>query len=138
MNVVKFWRKQGYKFYVLLVCIVANVAWRVFNPSVSVRYSGDGNGNIKYIWNVQHVIDKGEMPPGGGTFETGSLFADEEYFMEFYWWGDGLRRDHCVSIVPGFSRVRIQLDADGNVDFSEKGGGDLDRLRECVVHSAKM
>lgn len=99
-------------------------------PSVSVHYSTDGKEALKYIWNVQHRIYKGEMPPGGVFSDTGVLFPDEHFFMEVDWWGENVRH-HCVRIRPKWPRTDIYLDAHGDIDTSESGDADLERLQAC-------
>lgn len=125
-------------FYVLLFVVVWVAFHRVFNTSVTVHYSSEAIGELSYIWNVQHRIYKGRMMPGGGTYDSGHVFPDEEYFMELDWWQNGKGRNHCVSIVPGWSAVTIHLDAEGNIDTREESGTDMKRLKECTTDSARM
>jgi hypothetical protein len=100
-------------------------------PGVSVYYSKEGREELSYIWNVQHRIYKGQMAPGGGAFDTGFIFPDDEYFMTFDWWSTQGNGHHCVSITSRWRNTNIYLDANGNIDLSEGSGTDSDRLEKC-------
>lgn len=101
-------------------------------PSVTIHYAKTGKGEFKYIWNVQHRIYKGRMKPGGGTTDSGFIFPDDKFFMEIYWWQDGVNR-RCVNITPKWKNTRIYLDENGNVDTRKESGTDVDRLKRCIT-----
>lgn len=109
--------------------------WDIGLPAVTIHYSKDANGELKYIWNVQHRIFKGRMQPGGGTRDYGFLFPDDKFFMEVSWWNDGAIR-HCVNVTPKWPNTHIYLDANGDVDRSEGSGTDSDRLKQCITDTA--
>lgn len=102
----------------------------ILEPTVSVRYADTGKEELKYIWNVQHRIYKGRMQPGGGTWDSGFIFPDEKFFMQFDWWSDKGRR-HCVSIKPRWPRTYIYLDANGDIDTDKAFGTTIDHLDRC-------
>ncbi|MBP5078109.1 hypothetical protein HUS84_29925 [Pseudomonas chlororaphis] len=99
-------------------------------PSATVHYPKDGNEELKYIWNVQHRIYKGILPPGGAITDYGHLIPGEDFFIEADWWGKNVRH-HCVSIKPKWPSTHIYLDANGNIDYSPNNGIDKDRLKPC-------
>lgn len=104
-------------------------------PTVTVHYSKNGKGEFRYIWNVQHRIYKGGMQPGGGTSDKGFIFPDEKFFMEIYWWRDGVKR-RCVNITPKWPNTHIYLDENGNVDSRKGSGTDTNRLKRCITDSS--
>nr|WP_124323050.1 hypothetical protein [Pseudomonas chlororaphis] len=110
--------------------------WYVATPRVAVYFPKDGYGELTYIWNTKDRIDKGKLKPGDATADTGFIFPDDEFFMEFYWHPHAGRR-HCISITPKWPRTSIYLDASGSIDMSDRGGTDVDRLKECVWDHAK-
>lgn len=105
-------------------------------PRVEIYYSKDGHEDLKYILNTQHHNDKGTLAPGETTGNTGHIFPDEEFFMEFYWWNDN-GRNHCVNITPKWPITKIHLDLNGNIDSSKESGTDVDRLNHCIKDPAR-
>ncbi|OLF54589.1 hypothetical protein [Pseudomonas chlororaphis] len=99
-------------------------------PSATVHYPKDGKEVLRYIWNVQHRIDKGALPPGGSITDYGHLAPGKGFFMEVDWWGKNTRH-HCVSIEPKWPNTQIYLDANGDIDYSENSGTDKDRILPC-------
>lgn len=118
----------------LVVLLIA--LWRIIVlPAATVHYSKNGVDELRFIWNVQHRIYKGDLPPGSSTRDYGFFFPDEKFFMEISWWNDkGLR--HCVNISPKWSNTHIYLDANGDIDQSEGRGTDSDRLKQCITDPA--
>ncbi len=119
-----------------LLSAAAIAFWYYAPPKVHVSYSKDGTKNINYILNTQDKIVKGELIRGKSTGDVGHIFPNDEFFMELYWWREKERR-HCVSIMPKWPDTHIYLDADGNVDTSERSGTDVDRLKRCEWDTAK-
>ncbi|MND85338.1 hypothetical protein D3C76_341970 [compost metagenome] len=64
------------------VLFLAITQWDILFPTATIRYSKDAKEELKYIWNVQHRILKGKMLPGGGTWDYGSIFADENFLWK--------------------------------------------------------
>jgi hypothetical protein len=122
--------------YIPLLPIVFFVVQTFFEPTVTVHYAENGKEELKYIWNVQHRIYKGQMRPGGGTSDKGFIFPDEDFFMHFDWWSDKGRR-HCVSITPKWPNTNIYLDLNGNIDTVKTFGTDEERLDQCKGDWAK-
>jgi len=114
-----------------LLPLIAFILWAAALPSVRVHYPKEAQEEMSYIWNVQHRIYKGRMAPGGGAFDKGHLFPDENFFMAFDWWSREGNGRHCVSIKPKWPNTDIYLNADGSINLSEEGGTDVDRLRKC-------
>ncbi len=114
-----------------LLPLVIYLGWISILPTATVHYSKNGKEDLKYIWNVQHRIYKGDMPPGGAFSDHGFLFPDENFFMMVDWWGKNVRH-HCVSITPKWPITHIYLDANGDIDSSEGSGTDIDRLKPCL------
>ncbi|MNC54356.1 hypothetical protein D3C75_1038350 [compost metagenome] len=120
----------------LLVFLII-VLWRIIVlPASTVHYSKNGVDELRFIWNVQHRIYKGRLPPGSSTRDYGFLFPDEKFFMEISWWNDKDLR-HCVNISPKWSTTHIYLDANGDIDHSEGSGTDADRLKQCTTDYAR-
>lgn len=113
------------------------VLWRVLVlPTATVHYSKNGADELRFIWNVQHRIYKGRMPPGSSTQDHGFLSPDENFFMEISWWSENVR-PHCVNINPKWPNTHIYLDANGDIDHREGSGTDSDRLKQCITDWAK-
>jgi len=119
-----------------LLVLLLIVLWRIIVlPTATVHYSKNGADELRFIWNVQHRIYKGGLPPGSSTRDHGSLFPDEKFFMEISWWNDKDLR-HCVNITPTWSYTHIYLDASGDIDLSEGSGTDSGRLKQCTTDTA--
>ncbi|CAI8748718.1 DUF943 family protein [Pseudomonas sp. IT-196MI5] len=119
-----------------LVVLLLIALWRIIVlPAATVHYSKNGEDELRFIWNVQHRIYKGRLPPGSSTRDHGFLFPDEKFFMEISWCNDKDLR-HCVNITPTWSNTHIYLDANGDIDRSEGSGTDSDRLKQCVTDTA--
>jgi hypothetical protein len=117
--------------HIPLIPVVAFILWPATILGVSVHYPKEAQEELSYIWNVQHRIYKGQMTPGGGTFDTGFLFPNDDFFMVFEWWSRKGNGRHCVNINPKWPNTDIYLNADGSIDLSEGGGTDVDRLSSC-------
>lgn len=112
----------------LVLALVLVALWNIIVlPSATVHYSKEGVEELRIIWNVQHRIYKGRMPPGSSTSDHGFLFPDERFFMMFDWWSDK-GRHHCVMINPTWSTTHIYLDANGDIDRSRTH---VDQLKAC-------
>jgi hypothetical protein len=118
------------------VVFFAITHWDIALPTVTIHYTKHAKEEIKYIWNVQHRIFKGQMKPGGGTRDYGFLFPSEKFFMEVSWWDNNVLR-HCVNITPKWPNTHIYLDANGDIDLSEGSGTDTDRLKQCTTDYAR-
>lgn len=119
-----------------LLMFLLIVLWRIIVlPSATVHYSKNGVEELRFIWNVQHRIYKGRLPSGSSTRDHGFLFPDEKFFMEISWWNDNDLR-HCVNITPKWPNTHIYLDANGDIDHSERSGTDSDRLKQCITDTA--
>lgn len=117
-----------------LLAILLIALWNIIVlPTATVHYSKHAVEELRLIWNVQHRIYKGGMPPGSSTRDHGFLFPDENFFMMFDWWGKNVR--HCVSITPKWPNTHIYLDANGDIDRSEGSGTDIDQLKPCPGES---
>jgi hypothetical protein len=71
--------------YVRWLCIpllplLAFFLWLYALPSVTVNYSKEGNEEFSYVWNVQHRIYRGRMLPGGGAYDSGYIFPDDDFY----------------------------------------------------------
>lgn len=121
---------------VILLALIISVAnlWNSVLPSAVIHYDRNGTEELRYIWNVQDRIYKGDLPPGASTADHGFLFPDDEFFMEFYWWSKK-GRNHCANIKPKWPTTIIHLDANGDIDHSK--GTDSDRLKQCVTDTAR-
>ena len=117
----------------LLVALV--ILWYCAPPRVVIYYSKNGREELSYILNIQHQNDKGTLAPGETTGNTGHIFPDKKFFMEFYWWSDN-GRNHCVNITPKWPTTEIHLDLNGNIDSSKGSGTDVDRLKQCITDTA--
>lgn len=116
---------------ITVIPLLVFIGWITILPTATVHYSKDGKEELKYIWNVQHRIYKGDMfRPGSAISDNGFLFPDENFFMEVDWWGKSIRH-HCVSITPKWPNTHIYLDANGEIDSSEGSGTNMDRLKPC-------
>lgn len=125
------------RLWIFIVPAVALCLWDAARPGVSIYYSLEGREEFSYIWNVQDRISKGKMSPGGGSFDSGFMFPNEDFFMEFSWWSLKTGRNHCISIMPKWRHTKVYLDPDGEIDMSKKGGTNVDRLKECQWDRAK-
>ena len=120
----------------MLVLVLPILLWNIYVlPTATVHYSKHGVEELRLIWNVQHRIYKGGMPPGSSTRDHGFLFPDEKFFMEISWWSKNIR-PHCVNITPKWPNTHIYLDANGDIDHSEGSGTDSDRLKQCRTDTA--
>ncbi|WP_229635641.1 hypothetical protein [Pseudomonas syringae] len=131
MYVIKYQHVFIRWLWVPLLPVTAFYLWNFTLPGVTVHYPKQAREEFNYIWNVQHRIYKGEMKPGGGAFDTGFLFPDDDFFMMFDWWSTKGNGQHCVSIKPKWPSTDIYLNVDGSVDVSEGSGTDVDRLSSC-------
>lgn len=104
--------------------------WFVAKPDVTVHYSEQGPGTLRYISNVQHSIHRGQLEPGQATGDSGDIFPDADFFMRFDWWFEG--GSHCVQINPQWPQTDIYIDANGELDRRPESGTDLDRLSPCA------
>jgi hypothetical protein len=131
MNVNK--PKFRYGRWIFLLLVVSPIAfWYFASPVVAVNFSHDGQEEFRYIWNTQHRIYKGDMPPGGGSsVEVSHIFPDEDFFMMFFWWTDkGFQR--CIDITPKWGRmIDIYLDAAGRIDTTKTTADVIARLKKC-------
>jgi hypothetical protein len=116
--------------------LLAFVFWRSGLPTARVHYHKNGQEGVRYAWNVNDQTDRGWFEPGTSVTDKGLLFPDSEFFMEFSWHTE-TGRWHCVSITPKWPNTDIYLDANGDIDMSEKGGTDVDRLKACQWDTAK-
>jgi hypothetical protein len=118
----------------LVVLLIA--LWQIIVlPTATVHYSRNGIDELRFIWNVQHRIYKGGLPPGSSTRDHGFLFPDDKFFMEISWWNDNALR-HCVNITPKWPNTHIYLDANGDIDYSKSSATDSDRLKQCITDTA--
>lgn len=124
---------------VLSLMISPIAFWYVATPTVTVHYSKDATENLGVVWNTDNRIyrsGRGGLHPGETSMDFGHIFPGEGFFMEFYWWGKRTR-NHCVNITPKWRTTHIYLDANGDIDRSEEGGTDADRLKQCITDKAK-
>lgn len=119
-----------------LLVISLLALWYFAPPRVVIYYSKDGHEVLSYILNTQHRNDKGTLAPGETTGNTGHIFPDEKFFMEFYWWSDQ-GRNHCVNITPKWPTTETHLDSNGNINSSKGSGTDIDRLKQCITDTSK-
>lgn len=105
--------------------------WYVATPVVRVHYSKEGTDELRLIWNTQHNIHKEGMLPGQATYDTGHMFPNEKFFMNFDWWNENsLRR--CINITPKWgSAIDIYLDGKGRIDTAKTGPDVIARLKRC-------
>ncbi|MHC8321768.1 hypothetical protein ACYZT4_13920 [Pseudomonas sp. GB2N2] len=124
----------GYFWWLLipLFPFVAFLFWQIaVLPNATIHFSRKGEGEFKYVWNVQHRIYRGRVSPGGAISDRGFLFPDEKFFMEISWWRKGVRM-RCVNITPKWPDTNVYLDENGNVDTRQGSGTDTDRLKRCM------
>jgi hypothetical protein len=126
-------------FPVLLLALILLlvILWKAYIlPNATVHYDKNGTEELRYIWNVQHRIYKGRLPPGASTTDQGFLFPDEKFFMMFDWQNkDG--RPRCVYITPSWFGTHMYLNANGDIDHSEGSATDSDRLKPCPSDTAR-
>ncbi|WP_097305700.1 hypothetical protein [Pseudomonas chlororaphis] len=105
--------------------------WYVATPVVRVHYSKEGTDELRLIWNTQHNIHKEGMLPGQATYDTGHIFPNEKFFMNFDWWNKkSLRR--CINITPKWgSAIDIYLDGAGRIDTVKTAPEVIARLKRC-------
>ncbi|PWK31743.1 hypothetical protein C7534_1222 [Pseudomonas sp. OV226] len=123
----------------LLLLLSPFAFWYFATPTVIVHYSEDATEKLGCVWNTQHRIyrsGRGGLYPGENSLDFGHIFPDENFFMEFYWWGKKTR-NHCVNVTPKWPTTHIYLDANGDIDTSEGSGTDIDRLKQCTTDTAK-
>jgi hypothetical protein len=128
---------RSMRIFALLLSPVA--LWYVLTPTVTVHYSKEASEELRAVWNTQHRIyrsGRGGLYPGEISTDYGHIFPDEDFFMEFYWWGKKTR-NHCVNIIPRWPTTHIYLDVNGDIDRSKGHGGDVDRLKQCATDTAK-
>jgi hypothetical protein len=77
------------------------------------------------------------MSPGQSTFDLGHIFPDENFFMMFDWWSDGEIR-HCIYVTPKWSRTKIYLDGNGDIDTRKTAPEDLARVEQCPWDTGKL
>ncbi|AUG42163.1 hypothetical protein CXP47_20520 [Pseudomonas chlororaphis] len=132
--------RYGRIFAVLLLLLLSPLVFcYVATPTVIVYYPKEAKEKLGSVWNTQHRIyrgGRGGLYPGEVTLDFGHIFPNENFFMEFYWWGDKIR-NHCVNITPKWPTTRIYLDVDGNIDTRPGSGTDTDRLKQCITDTAK-
>jgi len=137
MSVIKSIVGYLWWIWIPLLLLAAVLLWRnAVLPTAIIHYSKFGNGELKYIWNVQDRIYKGQLQPGGVTIDHGFLFPDDKFFMEIYWWSDNVR-SHCVNITPKWLTTHIYLDANGDIDTRKGSGTDTDRLKQCITDTSR-
>ncbi|AVO57090.1 hypothetical protein [Pseudomonas chlororaphis] len=105
--------------------------WYVATPVVRVHYSKEGKDELRLIWNTQHNTHKEGMLPGQATYDTGHIFPNEKFFMNFDWWNKkSLRR--CINITPKWgSAIDIYLDGAGRIDTVKTAPDVIARLKRC-------
>jgi hypothetical protein len=108
--------------------------WYVSIPSATLHFPENGIGEVRYQWNTQNRIFRGALLPGESVSDMGAVFPDERFFMVVDWWGNRGGRQ-CVKITPKWYGTDIYLDANGNLDLSQEGGTDLDRVMPCTNRS---
>lgn len=67
--------------FLVVLLLSPLIFWYVATPRVAVYYSKDGKGELRYIWNTQHRIDKCGMLPGEATADLGHIFPNDQFFM---------------------------------------------------------
>lgn len=120
----------------VMLPVLGFVLWRIALPTATVHYSGEGQNDLRYVWNVQDQTYKGQFSPGGRVSDKGVFSPGDEFFMEFSW-QSGESRWHCISITPKWPDTDIFLDADGNIDMQRGSGTDVDHLKVCEWDQAK-
>lgn len=127
-------------FSMLLLLLLSPFAvWLIATPTVTVHYSKQAKEMLGAIWNTNDRIYRSAragLYPGEISVDYGPLFADENFFMEFYWWGEKTR-NHCVNVTPKWPTTHIYLDANGDIDRRDGSGTDTDRLKQCITDTAK-
>lgn len=98
-------------------------------PTATLHYPASADHDLRYIWNVQHRIYKGELPPGASTSDRGVLFTRDDFFMRVDWAGGGIRG--CAIITPTWKGTNIYLDENGDFDRSEGNQTDWEYLSAC-------
>lgn len=112
----------------VLVVLFTIAFWQgLILPGATIHYPKEAKEELRSIWNVQHRIYKGGVSPGSSTSDYGHLFPDENFFMQFDWWGKNTRH-HCINITPKWPNTHIYLNANGDIDPSRT---DLDQLKAC-------
>lgn len=105
--------------------------WYVATPVVRVHYSKEGTDELRLIWNTQHSIHKEGMLPGQATYDTGHIFPNEKFFMNFDWWNKKTLR-RCINITPKWgSAIDIYLDGAGRIDTVKTAPDVIARLKRC-------
>ncbi|UVE46411.1 hypothetical protein KS461_03760 [Pseudomonas chlororaphis] len=105
--------------------------WYVATPVVRVHYSKEGTDELRLIWNTQHSIHKEGMLPGQATYDTGHIFPNEKFFMNFDWWNKKILR-RCINITPKWgSTIDIYLDGAGRIDTVKTAPDVIARLKPC-------
>lgn len=120
------------KGHVMFLALLVSLAfWYGTLPRVAVHYPKEGKEELRYIWNTQHRIDKGEMQPGQSTADIGHVFPDKDFFMMFDWWSDkGFQR--CIDITPKWgTTTEINLDSTGRIDTDKTTPDVVARLKQC-------
>lgn len=114
----------------LLMLVTPFILWRVLLPTATVHLSEDAQEPLRFFWNVSDRIYRGSIAPGDLISDTGFIFPDSEFFMEFSWQVGGGRR-HCISITPTRSTTHVYLDLNGDIDMSTKKASDASLLKVC-------
>ncbi|KAA5847321.1 MULTISPECIES: hypothetical protein [Pseudomonas] len=105
--------------------------WYMATPVVRVHYSKEGTDELRLIWNTQHSIHKEGMLPGQATYDTGHIFPNEKFFMNFDWWNKKTLR-RCINITPKWgSAIDIYLDGAGRIDTVKTAPDVIARLKRC-------
>ncbi|MFA2531964.1 hypothetical protein [Pseudomonas chlororaphis] len=105
--------------------------WYMATPVVRVHYSKEGTDELRLIWNTQHSIHKDGMLPGQATYDTGHIFPNEKFFMNFDWWNKKTLR-RCINITPKWgSAIDIYLDGAGRIDTVKTAPDVIARLKRC-------
>ena len=118
-----------------LLLLALFVFWYMTLPRVSVHYSKDGKDELRYVWNTQHSIDRGDMLPGEGTADIGHIFPNKDFFMRFDWWTD--KGDQwCIDITPKWgTTTEVNLDKTGKIDTAKTSSEVISRLKQCKGES---
>ena len=114
---------------VMLAIQLSILFWYVAKPDVTVHYSAQGTRTLSYVLNVQHSIYRGRIEPGESTGDSGHIFPDADFFMQFDWWSKDSR--DCVEINPKWPETHLYIDANGELDRRPESGTDVDRLSPC-------
>lgn len=129
MSASKPWYRSVWRVVVLTLTTLYSF-WYMATPRVGVYYSDKAAGQLDFIWDTQHSIYKGEIPPGGVTGGIGDIFPNDKFFMDFHWTAS--RKNNCIRINPKWPTTSIYINADGNVDITEGNGTDIERLTKCT------